>query len=416
MTATHRRYTLAVLTVVYCSSHIDRNIMGILIEPIKADMGLSDTQLGFLSGVAFALFYATLGIPIAMWADRGNRRNIIALAVALWSGMTALCGLAANFWQLAAARIGVGVGEAGSSPPSHSMIADLYPREERSTAMATYSLGISFGIMIGFLVGGWVSEWYGWRMAFYVVGLPGLVLALLVRFTVREPERGASEQTGVASEAAPPPRAAFAHMWRTRTTRHIVMGMTLAAFVGYGAVTWTPAYLIRSHGMSPGEVGTLLSLGFGVVGGFGVYTGGKLADVLSRRDPRWNLWLVAIGKVSMVPFALAFYAIDNTVIACALYLPGIFLSSFYLGPSMALVQSLSPLRMRAMASAFLLFVTNLIGLGIGPQFVGLLSDTLRGAFGNDSLRYALLGVVLLNLWSAAHYTVAARHLRRELGI
>lgn len=420
LTRSYRRYALLVLTAVYCSSHIDRNIMGILLEPIKRDLGLSDTQLGFLSGFAFAIFYATLGMPIAMWADRGNRRNIIALAIATWSAMTALCGLAGNFWQLALARIGVGVGEAGSSPPSHSMIADLYPREERASAMAVYSLGISFGIMIGFLVGGWVAEWYGWRVAFFVVGLPGLALAALVRGTLIEPPRGHAEiRTASASERdapapATPPTAAFGHMWRTRTTRHVVLGMTLAAFVGYGAVIWTPAFLMRSHGLSPGEVGTLLSFGFGIGGGLGVFTGGKLADVLARRDPRWTLWLVAIGKCSMVPFVLAFYAIENTTLALALYLPGIFFSSFYLGPSMALVQSLSPLRSRAMASAILLFVVNLIGLGVGPQSVGLVSDLLRGPFGDDSLRYALLGVAVLNLWSAGHYALASRTLRDDL--
>ncbi|PKQ03710.1 MAG: MFS transporter, partial [Alphaproteobacteria bacterium HGW-Alphaproteobacteria-12] len=176
----YRRYALMVLVLGYTSSHVDRNIMGILMEPIKADLHLSDTQLGFLSGIAFAIFYATLGIPIALVADRGNRRNIIAWAIAIWSGMTAVCGLAGNFWQLALARIGVGVGEAGSSPPSHSMIADMYAPNERASAMAVYSLGVYFGVMVGFLVGGWVAVWYGWRAAFFVVGLPGLLLALLV--------------------------------------------------------------------------------------------------------------------------------------------------------------------------------------------------------------------------------------------
>ena len=193
MSPGYRRYALMILVLGYTSSHVDRNIMGILLEPIKADLLLSDTQLGFLSGIAFAIFYATLGIPIALVADRGNRRNIVAWAIAIWSGMTALCGLAGSFWQLALARIGVGVGEAGSSPPSHSMIADMYAPNERASAMAIYSLGVYFGVMIGFLVGGWVAVWYGWRAAFFVVGLPGILLALLVRFTLREPARGGAD-------------------------------------------------------------------------------------------------------------------------------------------------------------------------------------------------------------------------------
>lgn len=210
----YRRYALTILVLGYTSSHVDRNIMGILMEPVKADLMLTDTQLGFLSGIAFAIFYATLGIPIALVADRGNRRNIIAWAIAIWSGMTAVCGLAQNFWQLALARIGVGIGEAGSSPPSHSMIADMYPPEERASAMAIYSLGVYFGVMIGFLVGGWVAVWYGWRAAFFVVGLPGLILALIVRYTLVEPPRGGAD--GIAPEKHDTPRLCCKHGARPR--------------------------------------------------------------------------------------------------------------------------------------------------------------------------------------------------------
>ena len=199
ITPEYRRYALFVLFLVLTSSHVDRQILAILLEPIKHELVLSDTQLGFLSGIAFAIFYATLGIPIAMWADRSNRRNIITLALTMWSGMTVLCGLAANFWQLALARIGVGVGEAGSSPPSHSIIADMYAPTERATAMGIFSLGINCGLLIGFSVGGWISQWYGWRAAFWVVGAPGLMLALLVRYSLREPPRGYAEGLHAAS-------------------------------------------------------------------------------------------------------------------------------------------------------------------------------------------------------------------------
>jgi len=248
ITPQYRRYAMLLLVLVFTSSHVDRQILAILLQPIKLELQLSDTQLGFLSGVAFAIFYATLGVPMAMWADRGNRRNLIALALATWSGMTAVCGMATNFWQLALARIGVGIGEAGSSPPSHSMIADMYPPAERAGAMGTFSLGINLGLMTGFLVGGWISQWYDWRAAFYVVGLPGLLLALVVRLTLREPPRGYAEGLRSSSHEAPSLGAIVRFMASTPTLRHLATGATLASFVGYGVVLWLPAFLMRSTG------------------------------------------------------------------------------------------------------------------------------------------------------------------------
>ncbi|MBX3495638.1 MAG: MFS transporter [Parvibaculum sp.] len=430
----YRRYALFVLVLGYTSSHVDRNIVGILVEPIKRDLLLSDTQIGFLSGLAFAVFYATLGIPIALWADRGNRRNIIAYAIAIWSGMTALCGLAQNFWQMAAARIGVGIGEAGSTPPSHSMIADMYPPEERASAMAVYSLGVYFGVMIGFLVGGWVAEWYGWRAAFFVVGLPGLLLALIVRYTLVEPPRGHADGMAPAKVEIADFRAAvavvkdgFAHLWRTAPTRHVVAGVTLTSFVGYGGVIWGPAFLIRTHGMSIVEVSTFLSVLVGVVGGLGAYAGGRLTDRLAKKDVRWNSWVVAWAKVAVVPFIIVFYLMDNwpafyafgfpVSILWVVYVPVIFLGSFYLGPSFAMIQTLTPPAKRALASAVMLFIINIIGLGFGPQFVGILSDVLRVSFdfGNESLRWALFSTAMLNLWAAVHYFLAGHHLKKAAG-
>ncbi|PKP77339.1 MAG: MFS transporter [Alphaproteobacteria bacterium HGW-Alphaproteobacteria-3] len=428
----YRRYALMVLVLGYTSSHVDRSIMGILMPSIQAELHLSDTQLGFLSGIAFAIFYATLGIPIALVADRGNRRNIIAWAIAIWSGMTAVCGLAMNFWQLALARIGVGVGEAGSSPPSHSMIADMYPPEERASAMAIYSLGVYFGVMIGFLVGGWVAVWYGWRMAFFVVGLPGLLLALIVRFTLVEPERGGAD--GMAPEKSDKPlnfqtgvtivKEGFHHLWYTAAVRHVVCGVTITSFVGYGGVMWGPAYLIRTHGMSIGEVSTYLALMVGIVGGLGAYIGGRLTDRLAAKDVRWNTWVVAWAKLAVVPFIVAFYLTDNwpvfhignhgVSILWVLYVPISFLGAFYLGPSFAMIQTLTPPAKRALASAMMLFILNIIGLGFGPQFVGILSDFFNHTMdmGNQSLRWALFGTSLLNLWAAAHYFLAGHHLKK----
>ena len=414
ITPAYRRYALFILVLAYTSSHVDRNIVGILIEPLKADLLLSDTQLGFLSGIAFALFYATLGIPIAIFADRSNRRNIIAWSIAIWSAMTALCGMANNFWQLALARIGVGIGEAGSSPPSHSMIADLYPKEKRSSAMSIYALGVYLGIMIGFIVGGFVAEWWGWRAAFFVVGLPGILIALLVRFTMVEPPRG------FADGVKPPPlgkvniKAGFAVLWRVRTTRHVVLGVSLTALVGYGTIVWNPAFLIRSHGLTPGQVGLFLGPLMGIVGGLGAWIGGMLADKLAARDASWNAWIVGLAKLIAIPFIVAFYMIDSTFWALVVYCPAVFLGAFYLGPSFAMIQSLTPLRSRALASAIMLLVLNLVGLGLGPQLIGIVSDMVSGTFGTDSLRYALIGAAFLNIWACAHYYFAGRTLRHDL--
>ncbi|PKM05067.1 MAG: MFS transporter [Gammaproteobacteria bacterium HGW-Gammaproteobacteria-6] len=414
ITPAYRRYALFLLVLAYTSSHVDRNIVGILIEPLKADLLLSDTQLGFLSGIAFALFYATLGIPIAVWADRSNRRNIIAWSIGIWSLMTALCGLAQNFWQLAAARIGVGIGEAGSSPPSHSMLSDLYPKEQRSSAMSIYALGVYFGIMIGFMVGGFVAEWWGWRAAFFVVGLPGLAIALLVRFTMIEPPRGFAD--GGAKPAALANvnvKAGFAVLWKVRTTRHVVIGVTLTALVGYGSIVWGPAFLMRSHGLSASQVGMFLGPVMGIVGGLGAWCGGMLADKLAARSQAWNAWIVGLAKVLAIPFILAFYLIDSTFWALVVYMPAAFLGAFYLGPSFAMIQSLTPLRSRALASAIMLFVLNLVGLGFGPQLIGIASDLMRVWFENDSLRVALLGAAFINIWAAFHYYLAGKTLASD---
>ena len=278
-----RNYALGVLVVVYTFNFIDRQILSILLEPIKQDLGLSDSALGMLTGFAFALFYATLGIPIARFADRSNRRNLIAWALAIWSAMTAVSGLAQNFWHLLLARIGVGVGEAGCSPPAHSMLADYFPTENRATALGIYSLGIPFGILFGFIAGGWLNEFFGWRVAFFIVGVPGLLLAILVRFTLREPPRGMAEGR-VADEEQPTIMETFRFLWSKRAFRHMAVGGGLTAFVGYGVITWVPSFLIRSYGMSTGDVGTYLGLILGIPGGIGIALGGYLADRYGARD------------------------------------------------------------------------------------------------------------------------------------
>lgn len=410
ITPGYRRYTLLILVLVFTSSHIDRQILAILLEPIKRELLLSDTQLGFLSGVAFAIFYATLGIPMAMWADRSNRRNIISWALATWSGMTSLCGMAANFWQLALARIGVGIGEAGSSPPSHSIIADMYPPAERATAMGTFSLGINLGL----LVGGWINQWYGWRVAFYVVGVPGLVLALVVRHTLQDPPRGYAEGTQLTHEEAPGLWDVFRFMFSIPSLRHIIAGATLAAFVGYGVALWLPAFLIRSHGLKSGAIGTALAFLFGVMGGISTYIGGRLADRLAKRDVRWNVWVAGIALLIALPFTAAAYLTRDIRVASACALVPALMSGVYLGPSFAMNQGLVAVRMRSVASAIMLFILNIIGLGLGPQTVGLISDLLKERYGTESLRYALLCLSFINVWTASHYFMASRTLGADL--
>jgi predicted MFS family arabinose efflux permease len=408
-----RRYVLGVLVVVYTFNFIDRQILSILLEPIKQELGLSDTQLGLLSGFAFAAFYATLGIPIARYADRGNRRNLIALALAIWSGFTALSGMAANFWYLLVARIGVGVGEAGCSPPSHAMIADYYPVHRRATALGIYSLGIPVGILFGFLAGGWINEFFGWRTAFFVVGIPGILLAVLVRFTVREPPRGMAEGR-TASVAQPSILETFRLLMTKRAFRHLSFGAALTAFVGYSYVTWIPSFLIRSHGLTTGEAGTWLGLILGIPGGMGIALGGYLADRFGSRDTRWYLWIVAVALLVGVPFAVAVFVAGSAFWALVLLSVPIMLGNFYQATTFSQTQGLVGLRMRAVAAAVLLFIVNIIGLGAGPQAVGVLSDLLASHYGNESLRYALLIVSFVNIWAALHYFLGGRRLAADL--
>jgi predicted MFS family arabinose efflux permease len=412
-----KNYTLFVLVLVFTSSHVDRQIMGILGQPIKESLQISDTQLGLLTGIMFAVFYATLGMPMAMWADRRNRRNLISFSVFLWSGMTALCGTAASFTQLLLLRIGVGVGEAGSNPPSHSIIADLYPKEQRATAMAIFGTGINWGILIGFLVGGWINEWYGWRTAFVVVGLPGIFLALLVRFTLKDPPRGYAEAKGEKRpKVKPPPFWSVAKfMLYNPVLRNIVAAGTLISFTGYASVIWVPIYLVRIHGMGTGEVGTYLALFIGVGGAVGIYLGGRLADLLAaRHGEQWLPWIVAMASLLGLPFLyFCFTAATQTGALWAYALPAA-LGTVYVAPSFALIQNQTPTEMRSVSAAINLFIGNIIGLGLGPFSVGFFSDVFSPEYGLDGLRYALMTSLLVILWGSFHYYRTGVLLKRSV--
>jgi len=398
-----RRYTLFMLVLVFTSSHIDRQIMGILGQPIKESLLISDTQLGLLTGIMFALFYATLGMPMAMWADRHNRRNLISFSVFLWSLMTALCGAASNFMQLLLFRIGVGVGEAGSNPPSHSMIADLYPPERRATAMAIFGTGINWGILLGFLIGGWINEWFGWRTAFVVVGLPGILLAILVRLTVKEPPRGYSEAH--KSIKPPPPFWTVAKfIWHNRVLRHVVIAGALISFTGYASVIWIPIYLVRIHDMGTGDVGTYLALLIGVGGAIGIYCGGRLADHLSGRfGQHWLPWIIALANLIVLPLLYLAFLAETPMGAIVAYIIPAALGTLYVAPGFALIQNQAPIEMRSVAAAINLFITNIIGLGIGPFSVGFFSDYFSASFGEDGLRYGLMTTLVIIVWGIFHY-------------
>ena len=409
-----RYYALGLLTVVYTFNFVDRQLLSILQESIKADLLLSDQQLGLLTGFAFALFYTVAGIPIARYDDRNNRRNVVAIAIALWSFMTAISGLVQNYLQLLLARIGVGVGEAGGSPPAHSMISDIFPPERRASALAFYSMGINFGILFGFLAGGWLNEFFDWRVAFFVVGAPGIVVALFVRYTLREPIRGLMEDRQDVATDTPFPEV-LKLLWSRLSFRHLAIGGALNAFAGYSSSNWTASFMIRSHDMSTGELGTWLALIMGVGGAIGVFWGSYIAERLAKFDVRWYMWMPTITGMICVPFMIATYVVEGAYTALIVSIvPGI-LFNVYLGNSLAMTHALVGLRMRAGASAILFFLINLIGMGLGPWGVGLLSDMLSAELGNESLRYAMLYLLPAAMgWSAVHFLLASRTLQKDL--
>ncbi len=417
----YRKYVVTLLMVVYIFNFIDRQILVILQESIKADMGLSDSQLALLSGFSFAIFYVICGIPIARWADRANRVNIIAASITVWSVMTALCGMASSYTQLLLARIGVGIGEAGASPPSHSIISDYFPYESRGRALSIYSMGIYIGILIGFLAGGWISEFFGWRVAFLVVGLPGVLLAVVVRMTLREPIRGMSDPASTTPTSESPAEPMFAtmrQMWSLRSFRYASLGAAFNAFVGYGGLNFMPSFVMRIHQMPLGQVGTYLALIVGLGGAIGAYAGGQISDRLGRRDSRWYYWVPGLGTlfaVFLMPIAL--FTDSMNLLWTMFFLNNVSLALF-LAPTVAMAHNLVGPKRRAMASAMIYLVLNLIGLGLGPLTVGIISDLLQPSYGIESIRWALMIVSQFALLGGGFYFLAARYLPadRESGL
>jgi MFS family permease len=421
----YRSYVIWTLFTVYVFNFVDRQILTILIQPIKQEFGFSDTQMGLLGGLAFAVLYSTLGIPIARWADRGNRVTIISISLFVWSLFTVVTGLARSFTQLLLARVAVGIGEAGCSPPAYSLISDYFEPKRRATAMSIYSMGIYGGVFVGFLVGGQVAQHYGWRAAFYVVGLPGVLLALVLKTTLREPPRGLSDAVRVVQEP-PPVMQVLSTLWSKRSFRHLSVAAALHAFVGYGVGGFNSAFLMRSHGMTVAEVGNWLALISAFGGVAGTYLGGWLADRYSNRnqDPRWQIWVPGVSTLFNVPFALLVYLLPAKYAVLSLMIPTVAIGAMYLGPTFAITQGLVGIRERALAGALLLFVINLIGLGLGPLLTGVFSDVFKAylqgggmaeaAAVAEGLRWSLCAMVCVNVWSAFHYMRSASALRADL--
>jgi predicted MFS family arabinose efflux permease len=405
-------YVLGVLLIVYTFNFIDRIVLGILVPPIKAELGLTDTQLGLLGGTAFALFYTALGIPIGWLADRYNRVWIMTAALALWSAFTAACGLATNFTQLFLARLGVGVGEAGGVAPAYSFIADYFPPSQRARALGVHAFGIPIGSALGLFFGGMIASLVDWRTAFIILGIAGLALAPLQLLTVREPARG-----GLDARVAPRAVPGIAQVARVLSRKPAFWGLSVAAasssIMGYGMFFWLPSFFVRSYGLSLVQV----SMYFGaivLVGGIaGVWLGGQLGDRYGSVRKAAYALVPAVALLLIVPFYVVGVLADGLSWAFIVFVIPAGLSLVWLGPTISAIQHLVPPDMRALASAIFLFINNLIGLGLGTLIIGALSDALAVRFGAESLRYAILSGTSFYLLAAALFALSARRLERD---
>jgi MFS family permease len=411
-----RHYVLFLLFLVSMLNYVDRTIVSVLQVPIKGELGLTDAQLGALTGLSFALFYSTLSLPIARWADIYMRKRIIAAALAIWSGMTALTGLATSYLSLVGYRIGVGIGEAGSIPASQSIIADLYPPRSRATVLAIWGLSLPAGMAFGYLCAGALAEAVGWRMTFAVIGIAGLLLAPLVLLTMPEPLRGRLDPPAAVAAATPSMTEVLKKLWRLRTYRLLLLGGALHGYAQYSVMSWSAPFYTRVFGMSLTEVSAWLALLSGVGSAVGMYFGGWLSDYCGMRDPRGRLRAIAVTIAICAPCAMVQFLADSVATSLIFGVIASTLMISYYGPIVAVPQLLVPPGMRAFTSAVLLLVFNLIGLGLGPFVTGLVSDVLADRYGwvADSLRYALSSAMVLSLIGAALFWRASRYLPAEL--
>ena len=409
----YRHYVLVILTLVFVVNYLDRQILGILLPLIKKEFALPDTALGLLSGTVFAVVYATLGIPLAIFADRMNRRNIIAMSLAVFSLMTVLSAFAARFWHLVAARLGTGIGEAGTAPSINSILSDYYPVGQRATALSFYSAGLNVGLLLGFFGGGWIAQHYGWRDAFLAAGIPGLILVFLVAFTVQEPLRGSAERL-TDSGVSPPFRDVVKWLWSLRSFRWLSFATGMSAFGGYSLVAFFPLFLFSSHHMSETSIGLALAILAGIPGALGTFLAGTFADRFGKGNRRALMLVPMIGTALAVPFAPLVYLSSSILVTLAAAIVPAAMGAIYVGPGLAAVQGLVSPRMRATAVALFLFVLNMIGLGLGPLAVGAISDSLRPMLGQDSLRWALMITMVSGSVAVFSYWRASRTIGKDM--
>ena len=414
----YKQYLVVILAIILAFNYTDGWVLGLLLQNIKVDLSLSDTQLGFLSGIAFALFYSVLGVPIARWADRGNRVTIISITTALWSVMVALCGFAGNFVQLLLVRVGVAVGEAGCVPPAHSLLSDYFPREERPRAIARYMMiGGPLSLVIGYFLGGWLNEFVGWRATFILLGLPGIVMATLARLTLREPRHRSSKPQGmtpkgtIAADLASTVTPESAHqsliavcttLWANKTFRHLLVCVSISYFFAAGINQWQPTFLVRSYGLKTGEIGTWFAVIYGVGSFLGTYWGGEWASRYAAQNERLQLKVMAAVYCSFVLISPLIYLTSNKFVAFAIMGIANLAVSTTNGPLFAMIQTLVPGHMRATALALVYLFANLVGVGFGPLAAGALSDALQTYWHAQSLRYALLALCPGYFFAAWH--------------
>jgi predicted MFS family arabinose efflux permease len=406
-----RHTALVLLTLVYAVNFIDRQIVSILMPQIRTEFRISDTMLGLLAGPMFALFYSCVGVPLALLADRVGRKPVIVVSLACFSCVTFAAGLVGRFWQLLLTRTLTGIGEAGTGPAAQSIIADLYGGRQRVTAQAIYATGVNLGILIAFLFGGWIAQAWGWRAAFMAAGLPGMVLTIFIMLWLRDPAgdaRPRAERSNVSLGAV------AKQLWRSRAYRWIACGAAMTCFTGYGTVSFFPSFLARSHALQPASIGLAMALTVGLGGAIATASSGLITDRLNTRDIRWSVWVPMLAVlIAVLPAPIAYLTNNPTIAIAAAVLP-LASSVVFIGPIIALTQRLVQPEMRATAVSLLILTDNLVGLGIGPQFVGTLSDWLRPGLGEDSLRWALLAGTGGYVISAFCFWRSARYLRNDL--
>jgi MFS family permease len=406
-------YALVMLTIIYSLNFLDRTVITILIDPIKHDYHLSDKAMGFISGFGFVIFYSILAAPVARWADRGNRRSIITLGLVIWSGMTALAGIARNALELTLSRFGVGVGEAAGTAPSSSMISDLFPGGRRSTAMAVYQLGPVFGGFLGAFIGGWVNQYYGWHNAFLVAGIPGLVVALIFRLTVQEPTRGSSERKRVDSSQQNL-RETFRFLLSQRCYIVLLIGFCFTTFTQFGFGTWTAPFLGRIHHLSSKDIGTYIGTVRAAAGLAGTLVGGYLSDWAGRHNVRWRIYISAICSILACPGVLLF-VLSHSLFWCIVGFTIVSATSpVHVGPIVAVSHSVVKVGMRAFATSVIYLISELLGLGLGPFLIGVFNDHYRLRLGVDVIRYSMSTAALTTLVGGLLFSIAAQSLERDM--